>query len=284
MESLQIRAYAKINLALDVIRRREDGYHEVDMVMQQIDIYDNITLSQNDDGVIITCNNPKIPTDSSNLVYKAWKVISDFCNIKRGIHINIEKNIPSAAGLAGGSSDAAAVLKGLNKLWNLNLDMDQLMMLGTKIGADVPYCILGGTARARGIGEKLTKLKSCKDKLVLIAKPDIDVSTAYVYNNLKLSDISIKHPDIELIEKCIQLDDLKTLSEKMGNVLESVTANKYDIIQTIKQVMMNNGAIGSLMSGSGPTVFGVYENQEDLKKSYENLKCVVPYVSMTKTI
>lgn len=275
-------AYAKINLSLDVLRKREDGYHDLRMVMQQIDLKDVITV-KNSDEVIIECNNPKVPTDASNLVYKAYRLLAHKFNIKKGVNINIEKNIPIAAGLAGGSSDAAATLKGLNKFWNLNLTDKELMELAVNIGADVPYCILGGTALAEGIGEELTTLKSFKDKLVLIAKPDIDVSTAYVYTNLKLNKVN-QHPNTEMIIRNMENEDINSLSNNMINVLETVTISKYKIIQNIKTKMLKYGALGSLMSGSGPTVFGLFDDINKMENCYKELKKDIKEVYITKTI
>lgn len=275
-------AYAKINLSLDVLRKREDGYHDLRMVMQQIDLKDVITV-KNSDEVKIECNNPKVPTDTSNLVCKAYRILADKFNIKKGVNINIEKNIPIAAGLAGGSSDAAATLKGLNKLWNLNLTDKELMELAVNIGADVPYCILGGTALAEGIGEELTTLKSFEDKLVLIAKPDIDVSTAYVYTNLKLDKLN-QHPNTENIINNIESDDIISLSNNMINVLETVTINKYKIIEDLKTKMLKYGALGSLMSGSGPTVFGLFDDMNKMENCYNELRKDIKEVYITKTI
>ncbi|WP_066506378.1 4-(cytidine 5'-diphospho)-2-C-methyl-D-erythritol kinase [Abyssisolibacter fermentans] len=283
MNSLLLKAYAKINLSLDVISKREDGYHNLKMIMQQIDIYDKVTLIEEGNTAQIECNCSKVPTDASNLAYKAWNIMCTKYNIQKGVRVIIEKNIPIAAGLAGGSSDAAAVLIGLNKLWNLKLTKTELMEIGVLIGADVPYCICGGTALAQGIGNEITELKSFKNRLVLIAKPDIDVSTAYVYNNLQLSNVN-DHPNIDKIVESIEKNDLYTLSKNMGNVLETVTIKKYDIIKTIKEKMINNGSIGSLMSGSGPTVFGLFDNEEDLENCYCEIKKFIPFVKKTKSI
>ncbi|WDV46004.1 4-(cytidine 5'-diphospho)-2-C-methyl-D-erythritol kinase [Clostridiaceae bacterium M8S5] len=283
MKDLHIKAYAKINLSLDVISKREDGYHNLNMIMQQIDIYDELTLIESND-IIVECDNIKIPTDSRNLVYKAWKAITTKYSLEKGVRIIINKNIPVAAGLAGGSSDAAAVLKGLNKLWQLGISDQELMNIGIEIGADVPYCISGGTMQAEGIGEKLTKLDSYKGKLVLIAKPDIDVSTAYVYGNLDLDKAQSNHPNIEKIKEYIRVNDIKSLSKHMGNTLESVTICKYPEINAIKQKMVEYGALGSLMSGSGPTVFGLFDNEKDLDNCYHKLKNTVKYVAKTVTI
>lgn len=283
MKKIKIEAYAKINLSLDVLRRREDGYHEVRMIMQQVDLKDIIQIEEYKDGIIIETNESELPTDSTNLAYKAWYILSKRFNINRGVKIKIEKNIPIAAGLAGGSSDAAAVLKGLNELWNLNLKEKDLMEIGLEIGADVPYCIMGGTALAEGIGEKLTRLKSFKNKLVLIAKPSIQVSTAYVYRNLKVEDV-MKHPDIDNLIKNIELDNVDFVAKNMINVLETVTIEKYPIIQKIKNQMIKYNALGSLMSGSGPTVFGIFDNVDDIIKCKEELERWIDRVHIARTI
>lgn len=283
MKKIEIEAYAKINLSLDVLRRREDGYHEVRMIMQQIDLKDIIQIEEYSNDVIIETNERMLPTDSTNLVYKAWNILSKRFNINRGAKIKIEKNIPIAAGLAGGSADAAVVLKGLNELWDLNLKEKELMDIGLEIGADVPYCIMGGTALAEGIGEKLTRLKSFKNKLILIAKPSIQVSTAYVYKNLKIEDVK-EHPDIDNLIKNIELDNVNFVAKNMINVLETVTINKYPIIQKIKDHMIKYGALGSLMSGSGPTVFGIFDNIDDIIKCKEELKEWIDRVHIVRTI
>ncbi|WP_427337779.1 4-(cytidine 5'-diphospho)-2-C-methyl-D-erythritol kinase [Caloranaerobacter sp. DY30410] len=283
MRKIEVEAHAKINLSLDVLRRREDGYHEVRMIMQQISLKDIIQIEEYSGNVIIETNERMLPTDSTNLAYRAWDILSKRFNINRGVKIKIEKNIPIAAGLAGGSADAAAVLKGLNELWNLNLKEKDLMDIGLEIGADVPYCIMGGTALAEGIGEKLTRLKSFKNKLVLIAKPSIQVSTAYVYKNLKIEDIK-EHPDIDNLIKNIELDNVNFVAKNMINVLETVTINKYPIIQKIKEHMMRFNALGSLMSGSGPTVFGIFDNIDDIIKCKEELETWIDRVHIVRTI
>lgn len=283
MKEIKLNAYAKINLSLDVLKRREDGYHEVKMIMQQIDLKDEIILTEIESGIKIECSNPKIPTDSSNLVYKAYDIMSNEFNISKGIKVRINKKIPMAAGLAGGSSDCAQTIIGLNELWNLNLNQKELMDIGVKIGADVPYCIMGGTALAEGIGEKLTKISGFSGKYILIAKPNIDVSTAYVYKNLDIHNIN-KHPDTEAMIDAINNDDIYIVVDNMVNVLENVTIKKYSIIEDIKKDMIDNGALGSLMSGSGPTVFGIFDDYEKGKACEVFLKNNSNDVFFIKTI
>lgn len=283
MKKIIIDAHAKINLSLDVLKRREDGYHELEMIMQQLALKDVITIEERDRGFTIESNSTEIPLDESNLVYKAYNIMAKEFNINKGIHIYIEKNIPVAGGLAGGSTDAAAVLKGLNTLWKLNLSEEQLMEIGLKIGADVPYCIMGGTALAKGIGEKLTRINSFSDRLVLIANPGINISTAYVYNNLKLNKITDR-PQTENMLKYIEKGDTELVAKEMKNVLETVTVNENPILNKIKEQMMAHGALGSLMSGSGPTIFGIFNNSTDLAKCEENLKYSIKTVLSTKTV
>lgn len=283
MKKITIDAHAKINLSLDVLKRREDGYHELEMIMQQLALKDIITIEERDTGFTIDSNSKEIPLDQTNLVYKAYNIMAKEFNINKGIHIYIEKNIPVAGGLAGGSADAAAVLKGLNTLWKLNLKEEQLMDIGLKIGADVPYCIMGGTALAKGIGEKLTRINSFSGRLVLIANPGINISTAYVYNNLKLDKI-IDRPKTESMLKYIEKGDTELVSREMKNVLETVTIKENPILNTIKEQMITHGALGSLMSGSGPTIFGIFNNPIDLAECEKNLKYSIKTVLSTKTV
>lgn len=260
MNSISLKAYAKINIGLDVTGKLPDGYHLVKMIMQNIDLYDEVVLTENVSGDIrLDMNVDFLPTDERNLAYKAAKLMKEDFGIDRGIDIYIRKNIPAAAGMAGGSADAAAVMTGMNKLFDLNIDRNILMEHGLKLGADVPYCIMGGTALAEGIGEKLTQLSPCPDCYVLVAKPDISVSTAYVYTNLVLDDTTV-HPDIDMVRNALESGDIRTAAQNMGNLLENVTQKEYPVISEIKHIMDDNGALGSLMSGSGPTVFGLFDD------------------------
>ncbi len=267
MDKISLKALAKINLGLDVVRRREDGYHEVRMIMQTIHLYDKLNITRTkEEGIKLQSNLSYLPVNENNLVYKAGKMLMDEFDIKQGISINLEKRIPVAAGMAGGSTDAAAMMYGMNKLFDLGLSRKDLMDRGVKIGADVPYCIMRGTALAEGIGEKLTSLPPMIKCPVLIAKPQISVSTKFVYQNLKLDGETI-HPDIDQLIGDIKNKDLGALSSHMGNVLESVTIPNYPIIAQIKENMLENGAIGAMMSGSGPTVFGLFEDEETATKA-----------------
>ncbi len=272
MNTTTVKAYAKINLGLDVIRKRPDGYHDVCMIMQSLDLHDTIAIQTNPTGSIkIKTNLSYLPNDQGNLVYKAAALFFEATKIKDGLDITLEKNIPVAAGLAGGSSDAAATLKGLNELYQTGLSMDELKKLGVKIGADVPYCLQLGTALSEGIGEVLTPLPAIPECMILLVKPDISVSTKYVYENLRLTDHTV-HPDIAGIQSALEKNDLFTLTKSMDNLLQTVTIKDYPIITDIKRKMLELGAMTSLMSGSGPTVFGIYKNIELAKKAFNYFK------------
>ena len=276
MESTWINAPAKINIGLDVIRRRDDGYHEVKMIMQSIRLFDRLTLQKCEDpGVHLHTNLRFLPINEDNLVHRAATILMDEFDIGGGIHIKLDKRIPVAAGMAGGSTDAASCLLAMNELYDLGLSKKQLMKRGLKLGADIPYCILKGTALSEGIGEKLSTIPKLPDCYILIAKPNIHVSTKFVYSNLVL-DENTKHPDIDRMIEAMKKRDLQDLCEHIGNVLETVTIPAHPEIASIKQCMMNNGALGSLMSGSGPTVFGIYDDLD--KANYAKEKCrQLPY-------
>lgn len=271
MNEYRIKAYAKINLGLDVVRRLENGYHEVKMVMQTVGIYDVLEFHRTDGGIVITTDSGELPTDENNLIYKAAKLMMEKYHINEGVKIHLEKHIPIAAGMAGGSTDAAAALKGMNRLFDLGCSLKDLMELGVKIGADVPYCVMGGTALAEGIGEKLTPLAPAPDCYVLVAKPDINVSTKYVYEHLDAQEIS-RHPDIDGMVEAIAEESLQGILDRMENVLETVTVKAYPVIQTIKDRMKELGAINSLMSGSGPTVFGIFVEKDMARRAYDKLE------------
>lgn len=281
MEKIILESYGKINLSLDVLGKRKDGYHELNTIMQEIELKDTIILEEKATGIKIQSNDKNLPLDNTNLVYKAWEKIMDKVGENRGISITIDKKIPLAAGLAGGSSNAASVLKGLNQLWNLKLSKEELMDMGLEIGADVPFCITGGTAWARGIGEKLTRLKPFSDKMLLLANPGIFVSTKKVYNNLDLNQMG--NINIEKIIYFIEEEDLLKLGQNMANTMEKTVIKKYPIIAQIKKDMLKYGALGSLMSGSGPTVFGLFDDKEKLLRCKEELEKKVPIVIATKT-
>jgi len=267
MDSITVNAYAKINLGLDVLRRRADGYHDVRMIMQSLDLHDIITITKlPTEGITIKTNLSYLPNDQGNLIYKAAALFLDTLSLEEGLDLRLEKNIPVAAGLAGGSSDAAATLKGLNTLYQAGLSTEELMKLGVKIGADVPYCLMLGTALSEGIGELLTPLSPIPSCYILLVKPDISVSTRYVYENLRLTE-TLLHPDIARMRVSLETGDLNTLARNMDNILQSVTTKDYPIINEIKHKMLELGALTSLMSGSGPTVFGIYKDAELARNS-----------------
>jgi 4-diphosphocytidyl-2-C-methyl-D-erythritol kinase len=256
--ALQLRAYGKINLGLDVVRKREDGYHEVRMIMQTVKLFDKLTFRLLDeDEIRIQTNLGFLPVDENNLVYKAVKMLKETYHIDKGMEIDLFKCIPVAAGMAGGSTDCAAALVGASKLFNLNLSKQKLMEMGVKLGADVPYCVLRGTALSEGIGEVLTPLPPIPDCNILIVKPPISVSTKFVYQHLDAAGLD-KHPDIDGMVNAIKTGSLTGITDRVENVLETVTVPKYPVIEEIKNCMKENGAMNALMSGSGPTVFGIF--------------------------
>ena len=267
MKEISVKALAKINLGLDVVRRREDGYHEVKMVMQTIHLFDRLEMKKTAGGITMTTNLSFLPTNENNLVYKAAKLLMDEFQIRDGIDVKLHKYIPVAAGMAGGSTDAAAVLYGMNRMFELGLSKEELMQRGVKIGADVPYCIMRGTALAEGIGEQLTALPPMVKCPILIAKPQISVSTKFVYENLKLDENTV-HPDIDRLVEDIRRKDLAAITSDMGNDLETVTIPNYPVIAEIKEHMMEHGAAGAMMSGSGPTVFGLFDDKEKAVAAY----------------
>ena len=269
---ISLKALAKINLGLDVVRRREDGYHEVRMIMQTIHLYDRLDIKRTkESGIQIQTNLSFLPVNENNLIYKAAKLLMDEFFITDGVSVKLDKRIPVAAGMAGGSTDAAAMLIGVNRLFSLGLTKRQLMERGVQIGADVPYCIMRGTALAEGIGEALSPLPPMVKCPVLIAKPSISVSTKFVYQNLKLDDTTI-HPDIDRLIDDIKAKNLHDIAAHMGNVLETVTIPNYPVIDEIKKHMLSNGAVGAMMSGSGPTVFGLFDDEDTAKKAYKAMR------------
>lgn len=274
MDSIQLKAMAKINLGLDVVRKREDGYHEVRMIMQTVNVYDKIELKKcQEPGISVTTNLHYLPVNENNLAYKAAKLLMDEFPSIPGVEIYLQKHIPVAAGMAGGSADAASVLFGMNRMFELKLSLEELMSRGVKIGADVPYCLMRGTALAEGIGEKLTRLPSAPKCHVLLAKPSVNISTKFVYENLHANELKPwQHPDIDGQIEAICRHDLKKMAALMGNVLETVTIPVCPVIAQIRDFMKERGALNAMMSGSGPTVFGLYDDEEKAKNAYWELK------------
>ena len=269
---MRLQAFAKINLGLDVLGKREDGYHEVRMIMQTIRMYDQLDMRKSvEPGIHLTTNKKYIPVDENNLVWRAAKLMMDTCGIMEGVSIHLHKVIPVAAGMAGGSSDAAATLVGMNRLFHCGLSKEKLMELGVQIGADVPYCVLRGTALAEGIGEKLTVLPPMPDCWILIGKPGISVSTKYVYTTLDLNTDTV-HPDIDGMKKALEDGNLYGITERMGNVLQDVTIPAYPEVERIKEQMKALGVVNAMMSGSGPTVFGIFDNEEKAQEACQKLR------------
>lgn len=272
MEKLELKALGKINLGLDVLGRRENGYHDVRMVMQTLYLYDNVTLiKRRKPGIEIESNLFYLPKDENNIAWKAAELLIQEFQLPFGVKIILDKHIPVAAGMAGGSSNAAAVLYGMNRMFELGLSQKDLMERGVKLGADVPYCIMRGTVLAEGIGEELTPLPPMPRCQILVAKPPISVSTKMVYEKLDSKEI-IEHPDIDGILEGLEKQDLKKVASSMGNVLEKVTIEEYPVIEKIKKSMLDAGALGAMMSGSGPTVFGIFEDRKTVREAYNKMK------------
>lgn len=289
MDKIELKAYGKINIGLDVIRKREDGYHDLDMIMQTVGVYDDVIISREDGTqtyeIEVSTDADILPNDKGNLAFMAAKVLMEAYDIKSKVKIHINKRIPIAGGMAGGSADCAAVLRGVNQLFQLGLTDEQLQEYGVKLGVDVPYCIVGGTKRAQGIGEILTDLPTPPKCYVIIAKPDAFVSTKFVYSHIRPAQIE-NHPDIDGIIESIKAGDLYGMCEKIANVMEDVTIPEYPIIQKVKDILKSNGAVNALMSGSGPTVFGIYDDEEKAKQSMDALsgKEFVSQLYLTKFI
>ena len=271
MDQLEIRAYAKINLSLDVLGRLENGYHQVKMIMQTVGICDVLTFEKTGGEIEISSDSGELPNGPGNLIYKAIRLMQETYGIEGGARVFLEKHIPIAAGMAGGSTDAAAALKAVNLLYGLGLSEEELRKTGVKIGADVPYCIMGGTALSEGIGEVLTRLEPMPDCFLLVAKPPINVSTKEVYEALDSREIT-EHPDVDGMIRAIREKDLKGIADRLGNVLADVTQPKYPVIGELRELMMAQGALGSLMSGSGPTVFGIFSSEEAAQAGAEQIR------------
>ena len=272
MRQIELKALAKINLGLDVLGKRENGYHDVRMIMQSIYLYDDVKIEKTEEsGIFLETNLHFLPTDSSNIAYKAAQMLLEEFDLSQGVKIGLNKHIPVAAGLAGGSSNAAAVLFGMNRLFALHLTQEELMERGVKLGADVPYCIMRGTVLAEGIGEQLHKLPAMPKCTVLIAKPPVSVSTKMVYEALDAKEILV-HPDIDGLIQGLEQGSLRRVASCMGNVLEDVTIPMYPVIDKIKEEMQACGALNAMMSGSGPTVFGLFENRADARKAQARIR------------
>lgn len=271
-EQTSQKAYAKINIGLDVLRRRSDGYHEVRMIMQTVDLCDDLLFEKTQQpGIVLKTNNDELPVNGDNLICKAAALLFRERGIKEGVKITLTKRIPIAAGMAGGSSDAAATMRGLNELFDMGYSMRELQALGVTLGADIPYCLVGGTMLSEGIGEILTPLPAPPACHLVVAKPDINVSTGFVYGNLH-ADTLTEHPDIEGMIEALKTGSLQGITDRLGNVLETVTVKEYPVIEELKELLWSKGAENALMSGSGPTVFGIFVNREEAEKAASAIK------------
>lgn len=276
MEHLIKKAYGKLNLSLDIVGKRTDGYHLVRMIMQTVNLYDVLEFTKTTEpGIILTTNHSDLPTNQDNLIYRAVSLLMKNYSIQQGVRIHLEKHIPVAAGMAGGSADCAATLSGINTLFSLGLSTEELIKLGTSLGADVPYCLLGGTALSEGIGEILTPLPDVPSCKVLLVKPAIDISTKWVYTTLDWKSLT-SHPDVDGMISDLNTRNLVGISKKMSNVLETVTIPAHPIIQNIKETLLELGADNSLMSGSGPTVFGLFFEETLAQNAYQKCKEIYP--------
>ncbi|KQL46991.1 4-(cytidine 5'-diphospho)-2-C-methyl-D-erythritol kinase [Brevibacillus choshinensis] len=281
---ISVKAPAKINLTLDVLAKRPDGYHEVEMVMTTVDLADRVDLTLRGDGEItLDCSASFVPDDIRNHAYKAAVLLKERYHVREGVHLYIDKQIPVAAGLAGGSSDAAATLRGLNQLWNLGLSLDELAAVGAEIGSDVPFCVYGGTALAKGRGEQITHLGPPAPCWVILAKPPIGVSTADVYGNLRVPEIA-DHPQTGEMLMAIEDQDFSLMCQSLGNVLENVTLALHPQVRQIKELMMASGADGVLMSGSGPTVFALVQKEAKVHRIYNALRGFVKDVFVARML
>jgi 4-diphosphocytidyl-2-C-methyl-D-erythritol kinase len=285
MTQITLDARAKINLALDVVGKRPDGYHDLVMVMQQLELCDRVMISSDCkmDDITVGCSNGLVPCDQSNIAYRAARLIKDTYSIDRRVEIFIDKRIPVAAGLAGGSADAAAVIRGLNRIWNLGMDIGDMSAIGSKLGADVPFCIIGGTAFAEGIGDILTPIDAGTAMDILLVKPEIMVSTAWVYKNLDISSIK-QRPNIDGMILAIKAGDRRRVAQNLCNVLETVTAAQYPVIEHIKEEMMNAGALGAVMTGSGPTVAGIFDGYDHCMSAAADFRKRFREVIVTKSV
>ncbi len=275
MRKIVLKSYAKINLTLDVIGKKENGYHDLDMIMQTINIYDTITFEKKENNKIeILTNNNRLQNEDmkTNIIYKCIEKTFDYCNYRgnRGIKVQLDKVIPLEAGLAGGSSNGATAIKAINELYKFNLSIDEMIEIGKEIGADIPFCIVGGTARVRGIGDEIQTLKNHMKTNILLVKPEVSVSTKYVFENLNISNIKVR-PKTNILIEAIENDELNIIAQNLCNTLEVVTTKKYGIIKEIKDFMLKNKSIGAIMTGSGSAVFGYFENEELLKKCTKSL-------------
>lgn len=274
MNQIKLQAYGKINLSLDVLRQRPDGYHDVRMIMQTVKLHDNVDIERTEEpGIQLETNLPFLPVNEKNLMWRAAKLLSDEFQLRQGVRMRLKKVIPVAAGMAGGSSDAAAVLYGVNRLFRLGLSLEELQQRGVQLGADIPFCLLRGTALSEGIGEVLSPLPSLPHCHIVLAKPPISVSTKAVYEGLHVNELPAgAHPDVDAVMASLHAQDLHSVSQHMGNILETVTIRQHPEIAGIKQIMLELGACNAMMSGSGPTVFGIFDDAERARRCCQILQ------------
>ncbi len=280
---MKINAHAKINLSLDIVGKRDDGYHLLEMEMQSIELHDELTLERISEGIRLSCNLPYVPVNSQNIAYKAIAKFLELNQLDHGVRLHIEKKIPVGAGLAGGSTNAAAVLKALNEMNGFPMSEAELLKLGLSLGADVPFTMTGGTALCEGVGEVITQLPDFSGKTVLLTKPPFSVSTKQIFSEYRIERVH-RHPDTIKLMEGIREEDLLKVACNLGNVLENVTLNKHPLLRRIKNDLMERGAVGCLMSGSGPTVFGLFDNDETAQLAYEAFKPRFRETFLTKTI
>lgn len=283
MDKVFENANAKINLSLDVLGQLENGYHEVEMILQEIDLADEIIIEKKNDGIELVCDVDFLPTDSNNLAWRAAEKMIHLAQLSSGVKLTISKRIPVAAGLAGGSADAAAVIRGMDRLFELGLPLEVQLKLALSLGADVPFCLGGGCALAKGIGEVLTPVEGFGAHWVLLAKPNIGVSTPVIYQRFDEKPVQFR-PDTAALISAIQKDDLRYVSEHMINVLEPVTCQMHPIVGNIRRQMLQCGAMGAMMSGSGPTVFGFFKHYDRVQKAYKNLRKTYAQVYISRTV
>ncbi|MEF9917859.1 MAG: 4-(cytidine 5'-diphospho)-2-C-methyl-D-erythritol kinase [Eubacterium sp.] len=282
MNEFIIKAPAKVNFSLDVVGKRADGYHEMRMINHAIALSDVLVFKKTDFGIKILCSDPRIPTDKNNLVYKVAEKLQQQYGITQGVCIDIQKNIPSEAGLAGGSSDGAATILGLNIIWHLKLSLNEMIRFGSTIGADIPYCCFKGTALVEGFGEKIKPIKPIRPMNVLVVKPDINIATPWAFGCLD-GALEMNHPDIDQIIHCIEIEDYTSLRDLMGNTFEEAVFKEYPLIGKIKKEMFKQGAWSAIMSGSGSTVIGYFETVKDATKAYHHFKKIYKVTFLTET-
>jgi len=282
MKRLKIQARGKINLALDIVGKYDNGYHAVDMIMQKINLHDTLICEKNDKEIIIHCDRNDVPINEDNLIVKGIQGVKDYLNVDYGIEITLEKNIPVSAGLGGGSSDAASAIKAYNSLYKLGLTTEEMQKIGLSVGADVPFFFEGDCCRATGIGEKLRPIKGLDTGWIVLCKPNISVSTKEVYQALNYPLI-LSRPDVDAMERALENKDLAKVSKYLGNVLEQVTLERYSSVREIKEKLIQSEALGVLMSGSGPTVFGIFKDYDSGNKVYKKLSNIYSETYLTRS-